>query len=93
MPPVFNGLYIRQYIIQISHKKSVLTTILAADSEIKVVGTAENGKEALEKIKLLKPDFATIDIRMPIMDGFQAIENIMAEYAIPILVISDVNDF
>ena len=72
--------------------QSVLTTILAGDSEIEVVGTAENGREAIEKIKSLKPGFATIDIRMPIMDGLEAIENIMAEYAVPILVISDVND-
>ena len=72
--------------------QSVLTTILSADNEIDVVGTAENGSEAFEKVKTLRPDFATIDIKMPVMDGLEAIENIMAECAVPILVISDVSD-
>ena len=72
--------------------QSVLATILSADHEIDVIGTADNGREAFEKIKTLKPDFATIDINMPIVDGLEAIENIMAECALPILVISDVSD-
>ena len=72
--------------------QSILTTILSSDGEIDVIGVAENGSEACEKVKALRPDLATIDIKMPVMDGLDAIENIMAECALPILVISDVSD-
>jgi len=38
-----------------------------------VVGEAENGKEALEKIQSLKPDIVTLDITMPVMDGIECL--------------------
>jgi len=41
-----------------------------------VVGLAENGKEALEKIPLFKPDLITLDIKMPVMDGIEALKKI-----------------
>ncbi len=37
-----------------------------------VVGEASNGEEAVEKYKALRPDFVTMDITMPVMDGIQA---------------------
>ena len=72
--------------------QSILSTILSSDNEIEVIGTAGNGSEAFKKVRELRPDFATIDLNMPIMDGLEAIENIMAECALPILVISDESD-
>lgn len=41
-----------------------------------VVGEAENGKEALEKIIALKPDIITLDITMPEMDGLECMKEI-----------------
>ena len=38
-------------------------------SGVKVVALAENGVEAIEQAKLHKPDFVTMDITMPLMDG------------------------
>ncbi|HOO74390.1 MAG TPA: response regulator [Tepiditoga sp.] len=43
-----------------------------------VVAEASNGQEAVEKYKELKPDFVTMDITMPVMDGIQAIKEIKA---------------
>jgi len=48
--------------------RKALREILESDPEIEVVDTARNGKEALEKIKSLKPDVVTLDINMPVMD-------------------------
>lgn len=42
--------------------------------ETKIVGEAKNGLEGLKKMELLKPDYAFIDIRMPIMDGLELIK-------------------
>jgi two-component system chemotaxis response regulator CheB len=72
--------------------QEILKDIFATDSSIEVVGTAENGKEGVEKVRELKPDFVTMDINMPVMNGLEAIDIIMAEYPIPILVVSSIND-
>ncbi|WP_347275703.1 response regulator [Candidatus Kuenenia sp.] len=42
-----------------------------------VVGEAENGREALEKYKELKPDAVTMDIVMPEIDGIQGLKDIL----------------
>jgi two-component system chemotaxis response regulator CheY len=42
-----------------------------------VVGEAEDGKEAIEQYKLLKPDAVTMDITMPVMSGLEALKEIM----------------
>jgi len=46
------------------------------EAGIKIVGTAEDGLDALEKIKSLKPDIVMADIRMPRMDGLQLAQRI-----------------
>ena len=40
--------------------------------KMKVVGTARNGAEGLEKIAKYKPDLAIVDIKMPVMNGLEA---------------------
>jgi len=54
-----------------------VTEILEADTDIKVIGTANNGKEAIEQAKSLKPDVITMDIEMPELDGISATRQIM----------------
>ncbi len=72
--------------------RDVITAILSTDDEIKVVGEAVNGREAVEKVRELKPDIVTMDIEMPVMDGLGAIEMIMASCAVPILVVTTRGD-
>ena len=45
-----------------------------------MIGDAENGKEALEKIEQNEPDVVLTDIRMPYMDGLEMAENIRQRY-------------
>ena len=66
----------------------VIANILNADSQILVAGIAHNGKEAVELVPTLKPDLITMDIHMPVMDGFEATKQIMAYNPTPILVLS-----
>lgn len=54
-----------------------LKTILESDENISVVGTGNNGKEAVELYVKLKPDILLIDIRMETMTGLEAGENIL----------------
>lgn len=65
-----------------------IVAILETDARIKVVGTAADGKEAIEQVARLKPDVVTMDIEMPVMDGITAVRHIMASQPLPILMFS-----
>lgn len=47
------------------------------DYDLEVIGTASNGKEALQIVQEKKPDVVTLDITMPEMDGIACLEEIM----------------
>lgn len=53
-----------------------MVKLLLEKSNCEVVGEAEDGIAAVEKYKALQPDFVTMDIEMPGMDGIQALEAI-----------------
>ncbi len=72
--------------------RNVIVNMLSADSSITVVGEAVNGKDAVEMVAELKPDIVTMDIDMPVMNGLEAIEQIMASNAVPILVVTSMGD-
>lgn len=65
-----------------------LSEILALDPELVVVDTANNGREAVDKVQRLRPDVVTMDIEMPVMDGISAVKAIMASQPTPILMFS-----
>ncbi|NOR51049.1 MAG: response regulator [Gammaproteobacteria bacterium] len=69
-----------------------LRDILESDSDIEVVGSAKNGKIALELIKQLKPDVITLDVDMPVMDGLSAVRHIMVHEPVPIVMLSSLFD-
>lgn len=52
------------------------TTIDWKANGYEVVGEASNGREALEMVKILKPDIVLVDIKMPIMDGLEFITEV-----------------
>jgi len=64
--------------------------ILDSSSEIEVVGTANDGAEALNMISKVQPQVICTDLQMPKMDGFEFIKQVMANYPLPILVLSNV---
>ncbi|MCL6414482.1 chemotaxis response regulator protein-glutamate methylesterase [Aestuariirhabdus sp. Z084] len=65
-----------------------VTEILKSDSSIAVVGTASNGREAVDKVAELKPDVVTMDYEMPVMDGITAVRQIMSSNPTPVLMFS-----
>ncbi|KMT56838.1 protein-glutamate methylesterase/protein-glutamine glutaminase [Pseudomonas fildesensis] len=65
-----------------------VSEILSADPTIQVVGTATNGKEAIDQAIALKPDVITMDYEMPMMDGITAVRHIMQRCPTPVLMFS-----
>lgn len=49
-----------------------LMTVLGEDDRVDVVGIADNGREAVELTLELEPDVVLMDLRMPVLDGFEA---------------------
>lgn len=68
--------------------RKIVSDILQRDPEIEVVGTANNGKTAIFKNRTLNPDVITLDIEMPIMDGLEALRQIIETNPKPVIMMS-----
>jgi len=68
--------------------RKALSMMLESDPQIEIIGTARDGEEGIEKVKLLKPDLVTMDIEMPRMDGLAALRQIMLHNPVPVMMIS-----
>jgi DNA-binding NarL/FixJ family response regulator len=66
-----------------------LKGILSTDPELKIVGVAKDGAEALEMIPACQPDLVLMDLKMPVMNGVQATRLIRQGYpGIDVLVLT-----
>ncbi|MEI6893416.1 MAG: chemotaxis response regulator protein-glutamate methylesterase [Colwellia sp.] len=65
-----------------------VSDILNKAPQLDVIDVAVNGKEAVEKAIALKPDVITMDIEMPVLNGIEAVKQIMAKSPAPILMFS-----
>jgi two-component system LytT family response regulator len=66
--------------------RRVLREELEAFPEVDVIGEAENGRQALERISELRPDLVFLDLQMPVMGGFEVVRNLGHDH-IPVIVI------
>ena len=58
----------------------ILQTSLESQPDLQIVGRASNGEMAIEKVDILRPDIALIDINMPVMDGLAATKKIVQNF-------------
>jgi two-component system, chemotaxis family, protein-glutamate methylesterase/glutaminase len=65
-----------------------LSRMLQGAADMEVVGQAGDGSEGVAKAAALRPDVVTLDIKMPKMGGLEALERIMAESPVPVLLLS-----
>ncbi len=69
--------------------RRIIQNILSKIEGIEIIGTAFNGKFALQKVSMLKPDLVTLDIEMPGMNGLQVLKEIKRTYPdIAVLMVS-----
>jgi len=64
--------------------------LLTLSLGVQVVGEAENGEEAVKKVKILHPDVVLMDINMPVMDGITATEKIISEHPDTVIIVISV---
>lgn len=72
--------------------RKLITDFLNSHPEIEVVGTARNGKDAVDKLMQLKPDVITLDVEMPVMDGLEALKEIMRLRPTPVVMLSSTTE-
>jgi two-component system LytT family response regulator len=65
--------------------RRVLREALELFPEVAVIGEAENGKDALRKIRELRPDLVFLDLQMPVLSGFEVVRSM--EPPLPIVVV------
>lgn len=63
-----------------------LTRLLGLYAEVAIVGEAQDGLEAIEKIEELKPDLLFLDIEMPGLKGFEVLRSIPSEIPLPLVI-------
>ena len=66
----------------------IMQRLLSRSPDIAVVGTAADGREALELLPALNPDVICTDLHMTVMDGLEFTREVMDKYPRPILVVS-----
>ncbi len=70
-----------------------IRTILEMEDDIQVVGEAEDGEEAIQKVKALRPDVLVLDMAMPDKNGVEVVRELAQEgIAVNVLVLSAYDD-
>lgn len=74
-------------------RKGLVLTTPWEDHNCKVIAEAKNGQEGLDLILKLRPDIVITDIKMPIMDGIEMLEEVRKTYDPVIIFVTAFNDF
>ncbi|GKV55571.1 chemotaxis response regulator protein-glutamate methylesterase [Sporosarcina sp. NCCP-2222] len=72
--------------------RKLISEMLSSHPDLEVIATARNGKDALEKVQLMKPDVVSMDIEMPVLNGLEALKLIMETNPVPIVMLSSTTE-
>lgn len=75
-----------------AYVRKVIKQMLSRSPLIEVVGTARDGKEALDLVEQLKPDVVTLDLIMPNMNGIEFLREQMLRRPLPVIIVSIANE-
>jgi two-component system, chemotaxis family, protein-glutamate methylesterase/glutaminase len=73
--------------------RKIVANSINGEDDMEVVGTAANGKIALEKLDLLRPDIVLLDLEMPEMDGITTLKRLRQQFRqLPVVVFSTLSE-
>ena len=73
--------------------RRIISSVLDDDPDITVVGTASNGRIALDKLDALRPDIVILDVEMPVMDGLATLRELRRTHpTLPVVMFSTVTE-
>ncbi len=56
-----------------------LEKIINAEADMEIIGTANNGKDAIERVPIFKPDLVLMDLDMPVLNGMRAADTLIKQ--------------
>ncbi len=71
--------------------RKVVTDLVTDFPDMEVVGTARNGKYALQWLETNQTDMILMDVEMPVMNGIEALTKIKQAYAVPVIMLSSLS--
>jgi two-component system, chemotaxis family, protein-glutamate methylesterase/glutaminase len=71
-----------------AYNRVTLSRLLERGGQISVVATAVNGEDGIKQVLRHKPDVITLDLEMPLLDGFAFLRWLMANHPTPVIVVS-----
>ncbi|MGZ5477556.1 MAG: chemotaxis protein CheB, partial [Thermoanaerobaculia bacterium] len=71
-----------------AYNRVTITHMLEAHPNIKVIGTAVDGEDGIKQVLRMRPDVITLDLEMPVMDGFAFLRWVMANSPTPVIAVS-----
>ena len=72
--------------------RKIISDLIVQDEQFVIAGTAVNGAEALQLVQQLKPDAVTLDLEMPVMNGIEALQAIMKQCPVPVIMLSGISE-
>jgi two-component system chemotaxis response regulator CheB len=84
MPPVIKAVVIDDS----AFNRVTISRMLESSGEVRVLATAVNGEDGIKQVMRTKPDIITLDLEMPVMDGFAFLRWLMANRPTPTIVVS-----
>jgi two-component system chemotaxis response regulator CheB len=71
-----------------AYNRVTISRLLEKQGDIRVVATAVNGEDGIKQVVKHKPDVITLDLEMPLLDGFAFLRWLMANSPTPVIVVS-----
>lgn len=71
-----------------AYNRVTISRMLEKEGDIRVVATAVNGEDGIKQVLKQKPDVITLDLEMPLLDGFAFLRWLMANHPTPVIVVS-----
>src|SRR6266851_1721643 len=71
-----------------AYNRVTISRMLESSPQIKVIATAVNGEDGIKQVMKHRPDVITLDLEMPVMDGFAFLRWLMANLPTPVIAVS-----